>query len=42
MAYGVITAVDRLDGGLLFTIAAAAFVPAWVGVGTTLIRPSGA
>ena len=38
MAYGLSTAVDRMAGGVLFTVAATAFVPAWLGVGTTLIR----
>lgn len=38
MAYGLSSAVDRMAGGVLFTVAATAFVPVWLGVGTTLIR----
>lgn len=38
MAYGLSTHVDRMAGGALFTVAATAFVPVWLGVGTTLIR----
>jgi hypothetical protein len=38
MAYGLSTAVDRMAGGVLFTVAATAFVPVWLGVGATLIR----
>lgn len=38
IAYGISTQIDRMAGGVLLTIAAAAFVPAWLGVGATLIR----
>ena len=38
MGYGLTTAVDRMAGGVLFSVAATAFVPVWLGVGTTLIR----
>jgi hypothetical protein len=41
MAYGLSSAVDRMAGGTLFSVAATAFVPVWLGVGATLIqRPS--
>ena len=30
--------VDRVTGGLLLVVAAAAFLPAWLGVSTTLLR----
>jgi hypothetical protein len=38
IAYGISTAIDRMAGGVLITAAATAFVPAWLGVGATLIR----
>jgi hypothetical protein len=38
MAYGLSTSVDRMAGGMLFLVAAVAFVPVWFGVGATLIR----
>jgi hypothetical protein len=38
MAYGLSTAVDRMAGGMLFLVAATAFVPVWLGVGATLIQ----
>jgi hypothetical protein len=38
MAIGFSSAIDRMAGGLLFLMAAAAFVPAWLGVGGSLIR----
>lgn len=38
MAFGFSTAVDRMAGGVLLLVAAAAFVPAWLGVGVSLIR----
>jgi hypothetical protein len=38
MAFGFSAAVDRMAGGVLLLIAATAFVPAWLGVGTSLIR----
>jgi len=38
-AYGVASfSGDRMAGGALMAIAASAFVPVWLGVGTTLIR----
>ena len=40
MAYGMLasTQIDRMAGGVLLTVAAAAFVPAWLALGTSLIR----
>lgn len=38
MAYGLSSAVDRMAGGMLFSVAATVFVPVWLGVGATLIR----
>jgi hypothetical protein len=35
---GISTDVDRMAGGVLLTVAATSFVPAWLGVGATLIR----
>jgi hypothetical protein len=39
MGYGLSTQVDRMGGGVLITIAAAVFVPAWLGLGASLLRP---
>ena len=39
LGYGISTEVDRMAGGVLLTIAAAAFVPAWLGLGASLLRP---
>ncbi len=38
MAIGFSIAIDRMAGGVLFLLAAVAFVPAWLGVGGSLIR----
>ena len=39
IGYGISTAVDRMAGGVLLAVAATAFVPAWLGVGATLLSP---
>ncbi len=38
VGFGYAVSVDRMTGGLLLAAGAAAFLPAWLGVGTTLIR----
>lgn len=38
VGYGLLNQVDRMTGATLFAMAAAAFVPAWLGIGGTLIR----
>lgn len=38
MAIGFSIAIDRMAGGVLLLVAAAAFVPAWLSVGASLIR----
>ncbi len=42
VGYGMSTVVDRMAGGVLLTVAATAFAPAWLGVGATLLtrRPA--
>ena len=41
IGYGLTIDVDRMAGGMLFSVAATAFLPAWLGVGATLIiRPT--
>lgn len=39
IGYGMSTAIDRMAGGVLLTVAATAFVPAWLGLGATLLSP---
>lgn len=41
VAYGTSTQVDRMAGGVLLSGAAAVFVPAWLAVGTSLLRRPG-
>ncbi|MEA2609415.1 MAG: hypothetical protein QOJ75_1658 [Chloroflexota bacterium] len=38
---GYAISVDRMTGAALLAVAAAAFVPAWLGIGTSLISPPG-
>jgi hypothetical protein len=38
MALGYSSGIDRMTGATLIVVAAAAFLPAWLGVGATLIR----
>lgn len=38
MAIGFSIAIDRMAGGVLLLVAATAFVPAWLGLGASLIR----
>ena len=39
VGYGFSTAIDRMAGGVLLTVAGTAFVPAWLGLGATLLSP---
>jgi hypothetical protein len=39
IGYGFSTAIDRMAGGVLLTIAGTAFVPAWLGLSVTLLSP---
>jgi hypothetical protein len=42
IGYGIATAIDRMAGGVLLTVAGTAFVPAWLGLGATLLSPRSA
>jgi hypothetical protein len=39
IGYGFSTEIDRMAGGVLLTVAGTAFVPAWLGLGATLLSP---
>ena len=39
IGYGLAASIDRMAGGVMLTIAGTAFVPAWLGLGATLLSP---